>query len=144
MISIFPLWTFHSYIATTSSGISYHLRYIYSICRCCWNVAIYEWKVHNGKIEIISFVVLKSWREQATFQWNYDKCVGGAMVNALDSSAVDREFEPPRLGQTKDFNIVICCFPANRAALRRNNKDLPLWYLQTLLPSSNPLSRKSW
>jgi len=32
-------------------------RYIYSICRCCWNVARYEWKVHNGKIEIISFVV---------------------------------------------------------------------------------------
>jgi hypothetical protein len=24
---------------------------------CCWNVATYEWKVHNGKIEIISFVV---------------------------------------------------------------------------------------
>ena len=31
--------------------------YIYSICRCCWNVATYKWKVHNGKIEIISFVV---------------------------------------------------------------------------------------
>jgi hypothetical protein len=41
----------------TSSGISYHLRDIYSIYRCCWNVAIYKWKVHNGKIEIISFVV---------------------------------------------------------------------------------------
>jgi hypothetical protein len=40
---------------TTSSGISYHLRDIYSICRCCWNVATYKWKVHNGKIEIISF-----------------------------------------------------------------------------------------
>jgi hypothetical protein len=25
-------------------------RYIYSICRCCWNVATYKWKVHNGKI----------------------------------------------------------------------------------------------
>ena len=22
---------------------------------CCWNVAKYKWKVHNGKIEIISF-----------------------------------------------------------------------------------------
>ena len=31
-------------------------RYIYSICRCCWNVATYKWKVHNGKIVIISFV----------------------------------------------------------------------------------------
>ena len=27
------------------------------MCRCCWNVATYKWKVHNGKIEIISFVV---------------------------------------------------------------------------------------
>jgi len=26
-------------------------------CRCCWNVATYRWKVHNEKIEIISFVV---------------------------------------------------------------------------------------
>ena len=29
-------------------------RDIYSICRCCWNVATYKWKVHDGKIEIIS------------------------------------------------------------------------------------------
>jgi hypothetical protein len=25
--------------------------------RCYWNVATYKWNVHNGKIEIISFVV---------------------------------------------------------------------------------------
>jgi hypothetical protein len=43
-------------IGTTSSGTSYHLRDIYSICRCCWNCATYKWKVHNAKIEIISFV----------------------------------------------------------------------------------------
>ena len=30
---------------------------VYSICRCCWNVATYNWKVQNGKIEIISFNV---------------------------------------------------------------------------------------
>ena len=43
---------------TTSSGISYQLRDKYSICRWCWNVAIYKWKVvYNGKIKIISFVV---------------------------------------------------------------------------------------
>jgi hypothetical protein len=47
-------------IVTTSSGISYQLRYINSICRCCWNVDTYKWKVHNGKIEIISFVVMLS------------------------------------------------------------------------------------
>jgi hypothetical protein len=44
-------------IGTRSSGISYHLRDKYSICICCWNVATYKWKVRNGKIEIISFVV---------------------------------------------------------------------------------------
>jgi hypothetical protein len=31
--------------------------YIYSICRYCWNAATYKWKVHNGNIEILSFVV---------------------------------------------------------------------------------------
>jgi hypothetical protein len=44
-------------VGTTSSGISYQLRDIYSICRCCWDVATYTWKVHNGEIELISFVV---------------------------------------------------------------------------------------
>jgi hypothetical protein len=29
---------------------------IYSMCRCSWNVATDKWKVHNGEIEIISFV----------------------------------------------------------------------------------------
>jgi hypothetical protein len=28
-------------IGTTSSGIAYQLRDIYSICRCWWNVATY-------------------------------------------------------------------------------------------------------
>ena len=38
------------------------------------------------------------------------------------SSAVDRGFEP-RSGQTKDFNIGICCFSDKHAALRRKSKD---------------------
>jgi hypothetical protein len=37
-------------IGATSSGIPYHLRDIYSICQCCWNVATYKWKLHNGNI----------------------------------------------------------------------------------------------
>jgi hypothetical protein len=45
-------------MATTSSWISDKLRDIYSIWRHCWNVATYKWNDHNGKIEIISFVVL--------------------------------------------------------------------------------------
>jgi hypothetical protein len=44
-------------IGTTSFGISYQLKDIYSICRCCLNVATYKWKVHNGKIEIIFLFV---------------------------------------------------------------------------------------
>jgi hypothetical protein len=40
-------------IGATSSGISYHLRDIYSIYRCCWNGVTYKLKVHNGNIEII-------------------------------------------------------------------------------------------
>ena len=38
------------------------------------------------------------------------------------SRSVDRAFEP-RLGQTKDYTIGICCFSAKHAALRRKNKD---------------------
>jgi hypothetical protein len=35
------------------------MRDIYSTCRFCWNVATYKWKVHNGKIEIISCLLVK-------------------------------------------------------------------------------------
>ena len=48
--------------------------------------------------------------------------LGGVMVCVLCSSAVDRGFEP-RLGQTKDYEIGICCFFAKHAALRRKSKD---------------------
>jgi hypothetical protein len=48
--------------------------------------------------------------------------IGGVMVSMLDSSAVDRGFEP-RSGQTKDYNIGICCFSAKHTTLRRKSKD---------------------
>ena len=44
------------------------------------------------------------------------------MVSVLASSAVDRRFEP-RSGQTKDYEIGMCCFSAKHAALRRKSKD---------------------
>ena len=44
------------------------------------------------------------------------------MVSVLTSSAVDHGFEP-RSGQTKDYEIGICCFSAKHAALRRKSKD---------------------
>ena len=44
------------------------------------------------------------------------------MVSVLASSAVDCGYEPWS-GQTRDFNIGICCFSAKHAALRRKSKD---------------------
>ena len=44
------------------------------------------------------------------------------MVSMLASSAVDRGFEL-RSGQTKDYEIGICCFSANQAVLKRKSKD---------------------
>ena len=47
--------------------------------------------------------------------------IGGVMVSVLAPGAVDRGFEP-RSGQTKDYQIGICCFSANHATLRRKSK----------------------
>ena len=44
------------------------------------------------------------------------------MVSVLASSAVDRGFDP-RSGQTKDYEIGICCFSAKHPALRSKSKD---------------------
>ena len=48
--------------------------------------------------------------------------ISGVMVSVLESSAVNREFEP-RSGQTKDYKIGICCFFTKHATLRRKSKD---------------------
>jgi hypothetical protein len=48
--------------------------------------------------------------------------IAGVMVSVLVSSVIDRGFES-RSGQTKDYNIGICCFSAKHAALRRKSKD---------------------
>ena len=42
------------------------------------------------------------------------------MVSVLTLSAVDRGFEP-LFGQTKDYEIGICCFSAKHKALRGEN-----------------------
>ena len=47
--------------------------------------------------------------------------IGGVMVSVLASSVVDRGFEP-RSGQTKDYEMCICCFSAKHTALRRKSK----------------------
>ena len=47
--------------------------------------------------------------------------IGGVMVSVLTSSAVDRWFEL-QPGQTKDYEIGMCCFSAKHAALRRKGR----------------------
>jgi hypothetical protein len=47
--------------------------------------------------------------------------ISGVMVSVLSSSAVDCGFEP-QSGQTKDYEIDICCFSAKNA-LRSKSKD---------------------
>ena len=46
----------------------------------------------------------------------------GVMVSVLTSSTVDRWFEL-RLGETKDYEICICCVSAKHTTLRRKSKD---------------------
>jgi hypothetical protein len=48
--------------------------------------------------------------------------IGVVMVSVLKSSAVDRGFNS-QSGQTKDYEIGICCFSAKHVALRRKSKD---------------------
>ena len=54
------------------------------------------------------------------FIWNRTTSV--VMVSVITSSAEDLGFES-RSGQTKDFEIGICCFSAKHAAIRRKSKD---------------------
>ena len=44
------------------------------------------------------------------------------IVSVLVSAVTNRWFES-RSGQTKDYKIGICCFPAKHAAIRRKGKD---------------------
>jgi hypothetical protein len=50
-------------------------KYILHIYMCCWNVATYKWKVHNGKIEIISFGLgsISSLFLATVYQGNHDR-----------------------------------------------------------------------
>ena len=49
-------------------------------------------------------------------------CINDIAVSLLDSSTVNRGFEP-RSGQTKDYNIGMSCFAAKHAALRIKSKN---------------------
>ena len=48
-------------------------------------------------------------------------CIDMSESHNLQSSAVDRGFEP-WLGQTKDYKIGICCFSAKHVALEKEQR----------------------
>jgi hypothetical protein len=52
--------------------------------------------------------------------------IDGVIVSVLASSVVDCGFEPCS-GQTKDYEIGICCFTDKHTALRRKSKDCLAW-----------------
>ena len=52
--------------------------------------------------------------------------IGGVMVSAVTSNAVDRVFES-RSGQSKDYKIGICCFSAKHTVLRTKSNDWFAW-----------------
>jgi hypothetical protein len=45
------------------------------------------------------------------------------MISLFSSSAVDCGFEP-RSGQTKDYEIGICCFSAKHVPIKKMKQDL--------------------
>lgn len=47
--------------------------------------------------------------------------IGGVLFSMLLLSAVDHWFEP-QSDQTKDYNIVMCCFSAKHSPLRSKRK----------------------
>ena len=60
-----------------------------------------------------------------TFDNNYQQHVnriGGVMVSVLASSAVNHGFQL-RSGQTKNYEICICCLSDKHALLRRKSKE---------------------
>ena len=55
--------------------------------------------------------------------------IGGVMVSMLAASAVDRGFEP-RSGQTKDYDIGMCCFSTKPAALKEyDTVGIAKWFV---------------
>ena len=62
------------------------------------------------------------------------------MVSVLTAIVVGHGFEP-RSGQTKEYEISICCFSAKHAALWRNSKDWLVWNQDNVSKSSDMSTR---
>ena len=92
-------------------------RYSYQICFIICYVILFTYITYNSFLNI---------SHGSSFQTGFPvpeilNRIAGVMVSVLDSSAVDRGFEP-RSCQIKDYKIGICCFFAKHTALRRKSK----------------------
>ena len=96
--------------------------YIFLFNLFYWLIHVYFEIYKNVHITCV-FVIIPLTMKLRGGYWiqNVINCIGGVMVSVLVSSAVEREFEP-RLGQTKNYKIGICCFSAKHTALRRKSK----------------------
>ena len=68
-----------------------------------------------------------TWRS-VLFEKKFSNRIIGVMVSVLASSPVDRVLASSPVdrgigGQTKDYQIGICCFSTKHAVLRRKSKD---------------------
>ena len=120
---LFHTWLPSCYACYKHSDISDHLWHWYSLA--VYQVIRYLLNDSSTKCGWISVVFCAECVQLQDFKprlTTFFKRIGGVMVSALASSAVDRGFEP-RPGQTKDYKICICCFSGRHAALRRRSKD---------------------
>jgi hypothetical protein len=59
-------------------------------CRYCWNVATYKLKIHNGKIEIICFVLeicpIRPSLSMARYMSRYEADLSASVISFISSS----------------------------------------------------------
>ena len=94
-----------SYDGTTSSGIVYQLLDIYSLCRCCWNDTTNKWKVQNGKIEIICFVLNRSSLSISRCMLGYEADIVLSVVSFISSSMPECDRCNQHLHQTYTYFV---------------------------------------
>ena len=103
------------------------IKLVFADCALCRRTAyIFAWIAWNKQWYNMHGLKKIHWDEQILqflniYYWCFDICLN-VIVSVFVSSAVYRGFDPWS-GQTKDYEIGICCFSTNYAALRRMSKD---------------------
>jgi hypothetical protein len=111
----------HSF-SYTNDQVLYNQFSPYFLCRVSWLLIItnsgslnlirlneYQLKSISFNYNICGIWKIFSNTRQRKYGLIHINYIGGVMVIVLALSAVNRGFEP-RSGQTKDYNIGICCF----------------------------------